>query len=185
MNTIMKHLESYKGVSDWKINKTRHESYELFFVKGALETVRNTDNTDKEVTVYVDHGAFRGHSQFFVYSSTTEEELDKLIDEAAAQAKLIDNPPYALVSGEAGEYAVPTNFDSYDASDLAAQIANTVFASNTLAVTSLNAVEVFINRITETVANSRGLQMPDNGIHPSFALAFTQGPPSLTRTHSL
>ena len=30
-----------------------------------------------------------------------------------------------------------------------------------------------------------GLQMVDNGIHPSFVLAFTQGPPSLTRTHSL
>ena len=30
-----------------------------------------------------------------------------------------------------------------------------------------------------------GLQVFDNGIHPSFALAFTQGPPSLTRTHSL
>ena len=157
MNTIMKHLESHKGVSDWKINKTRHESYELFFVKGALETVRNTDNTDREVTVYADHGDFRGHAQFFVYPSTTEEELDKLIDEAAEQAKLIDNPPYTLVAGETAEYAVPTNFDSWDASDLAAEIANTVFASNTLAVTSLNAVEVFINRITETVANSRGL----------------------------
>ena len=157
MNTIMKHLESHKGVSDWKINKTRHESYELFFIKGALETVRNTDNTDKEVTVYADHGDFRGHAQFFVYPSTTEEELDKLIDEAAEQAKLIDNPTYTLVAGETAEYAVPTNFDSWDASDLAAEIANTVFASNTLAVTSLNAVEVFINRITETVANSQGL----------------------------
>ena len=51
MNTIMKHLQSHKGVCDWKINITRRESYELFFVKGSLETVRNTDNTDKEVTV--------------------------------------------------------------------------------------------------------------------------------------
>ena len=73
------------------------------------------------------------------------------------QALLIDNPPYALVPGETGEYAVPTNFDSFDASDLAAEIANSVFAANTLEVTSLNAVEIFIQRITETVANSRGL----------------------------
>ena len=157
MNTIMKHLQSHKEVCDWKINITRRESYELFFVKGSLETVRNTDNTDKEVTVYVDHGDFRGHAQFFVYPSTTEAELDKLIDEAAAQAKLIDNPPYALPAGEQGEFAVPTNFDSWDASELAAEIANTVFDANTLDVTSLNAVEVFINRITDTVSNSRGL----------------------------
>ena len=120
MNTIMKHLQSHKEVCDWKINITRRESYELFFVKGSLETVRNTDNTDKEVTVYVDHGDFRGHAQFFVYPSTTEAELDKLIDDAATQAKLIDNPPYTLPAGEQGEFAVPTNFDSWDASELAA-----------------------------------------------------------------
>ena len=157
MNTIMKHLQSHKGVCDWKINVTRRESYELFFVKGSLETVRNTDNTDKEVTVYVDHNAFRGHGQFFVYPSTTEGELDKLIVGAAEQAKLIDNPPYTIPGGEEGEYTVPTNFDSWDASELACEIANTVFAANTLDVTSLNAVEVFINRITDIVANSRGL----------------------------
>ena len=102
MNTIMKHLQSHKEVCDWKINIIRRESYELFFVKGSLETVRNTDNTDKEVTVYVDHGDYRGHSQFFVYPSTTESELDKLIDEAAGKAKLIDNPPYTLPAGERG-----------------------------------------------------------------------------------
>ena len=157
MNTIIKHLQSHKGVCDYKINLDRKESYELFFVKGSLETVRNTDNTDKEVTVYVDHGNFRGHATFFVYPSTTEAELDKLIDEAVAKAKLIENPAYTIPVGETGEYAVETDFTAYDASELAAAIANTVFDANTLAVTSLNAVEVFINRITETVANSRGL----------------------------
>jgi len=158
MNTIMKHLKSHKGVCDWKINVTRRESYELFFVKGALETVRNTDNTDKEVTVYADHGDCRGHAQFFVYPSTTEADLTKLVEEAVQKAALIDNPHYELVGPEQGSFSVPTNFDSYDAAELAAQIANTVFAANTLAVTSLNAVEIFINRITETVLNSRGLQ---------------------------
>ena len=157
MNTIMNYLESHKGVSAWKINVTRRESYELFFVKGSLETVRNTDNTDKEVTVYVDHGGFRGHAQFFVYPSTTEADLDRMIGEAVEKAMLIDNPRYELVPGEQGEFSVPTNLDTQDAADLAAQVANTVFAANTLEITSLNAVEIFINRITETVANSRGL----------------------------
>ena len=141
MNTIMKHLESHKGVSAWRINRNRTESYELFFVKGSLETVRNTDNTDKEVTVYVDHGNFRGHAQFFVYPSTTESDLDRLVNEAVEKARLIDNPRYELVPGEQGEFSVPTNFDTWDASDLAAEIANTVFAARTIPTTSLNAVE--------------------------------------------
>ena len=157
MNTIIKHLMSHKGVCDYKINIDRKESYELFFVKGSLETVRNTDNTDKEVTVYVDHSGFRGHASFFVYPSTTEEDLDTLIEEAVEKAKLIENPAYTLPTGETGDNAIETNFTDYDASDLAATIANTVFDSNTLEITSLNAVEVFINRITQTVANSRGL----------------------------
>lgn len=157
MNTIIKHLQSHKEVCDYKINLDRKESYELFFVKGSLETVRNTDNTDKEVTVYVDHSGFRGHASFFVYPSTTVKDLDKLIGEAVEKAKLIENPAYTLPGGETAEYAVDTNFTGFDASDLAATIANTVFDANTLEMTSLNAVEIFINRITETVVNSRGL----------------------------
>ena len=92
MNTMISHLNAHGKLSGYKINMERTESYELFFVKGALETVRNTDNTDKEVTVYVDHGENRGHASFHVYPSTTEAELDKLIEEAIEKAVLIDNP---------------------------------------------------------------------------------------------
>lgn len=157
MNTIIEHLKSYNADFEYKINRTRKESYELFFVKGSLETVRNTDNCDREVTIYVNHGTYKGHSSFFVYPSTTEAELDRLIGQAIEKAALISNPDYALPAAQTGEYAIETNFTDYDAADLAAEIANTVFGANTLAVTSLNAVEVFINRITETVVNSNGL----------------------------
>ena len=157
MNTIMNHLNSNPGVSAYKINLERTESYELFFIKGALETVRNTDNPDKEVTVYVDHGQFRGHASFHVYPSTTETDLDRLICDAVQQAKLIDNPRYTLPAGETGEYTIDSNFSAWDAAEVCARIANTVFAANTLDVTSLNAVEIFLNRITETVVNSNGL----------------------------
>lgn len=158
MNTIINALAHHAGVTDYKIHINRKESYELFFVKGSLETVRNTDNCDKEVTVYVDHGDFKGHAQFYVYPSTTKAQLNSLIDEAVAKARLIENPPYQLPAGECGEYRVDTNFTEYDAADLAAMIANTVFDANTLGCTSLNAVEIFINRFTETVCNSRGLR---------------------------
>ena len=46
MNTIINHLKSHKGVCEYKINLNRKVSYELFFVKASLVTVRNTDNTD-------------------------------------------------------------------------------------------------------------------------------------------
>ena len=70
MKTIMELLRNHEKVDGFKINIHKKESMELFFVKGKLETVRRTDTCDKEVTVYVDHGEFKGDSQFFVYPST-------------------------------------------------------------------------------------------------------------------
>lgn len=157
MNQIIEKLNNHASVTGWKINIHRKESYELFFVKEKLETLRRTDTCDKLVTVYVAHGEFLGDSQFYVYPSTTPEQLDILISEAIAKATLINNQPYPLPDGETGEYRVDSNFGEMSPQDLAAEIANTIFAANTVPNGSLNSVEIFINRHTDTVANSRGL----------------------------
>ena len=155
MKTVLELLKADPRVSDYKINVHNKVSYELFFVKGALETVRCTDTCDKEVTVYVDHGDFKGDAQFFIYPSTTDDQLKALVDEAVAKALLIRNAPYALPYDAGGDYVVPSNFTDFPA--LAARIAETVFAANTVENASLNAVEIFLNRHTETVVNSREL----------------------------
>ena len=79
MREILQLLADNASVSDYKINIHQKESYELFFVKGRLETLRCTDTCDKEVTVYSDHDGFRGDAQFFVYPSTTKEDARALI----------------------------------------------------------------------------------------------------------
>ena len=157
MKTVIELLQTHEQVSDYKINLRRKESYELFFVKGKVETVRCTDTCDQEVTVYVDHGGCRGHAQFFVYPSTTEEQIKTNIDEAVEKALLIDNPAFTLPAGETGDYVVESNFSDYEPAELAAKIANAVFAANDIEHAALNSVEVFVNRHTATVQNSRGL----------------------------
>lgn len=144
-------------VTDYKINVHQRKSYEMFFVKGKLETVRCTDTCDTNVTVYAAHGDFLGNADFPVYSSTTPEQLEKLIDEATQKALLINNKPYTLPENEAGEYVVESNFSEFRPEGLAAAIANTVFSANRIDGGSLNAVEVFVYRHHETVCNSRGL----------------------------
>ena len=156
--TTIELLRANEKVSGYKINIHKKESMELFFVKGKLETVRRTNTCDKEVTVYVDHGEFKGDSQFFVYPSTTQEQLKKLIDEAVEKALLINNQNYELPGAETGEYAVESNFADYDSAELATMISKAVFDANTVENASLNSVEVFINKHTETVLNSKGLQ---------------------------
>ena len=157
MMAIIEALRKNAQVSDYRIETVKKESYELFYVKGKLETVRCTDTCDREVTVYVDHDGFKGDAQFFVYTSTTAEQLDSLIAEAVAKAAVISNRNYELPGAEQAEYVVESNFADYEPAELAAKVAKAVLGANDVENASLNAVEIFINKYTETVANSRGL----------------------------
>lgn len=157
MNTVTELLRADSRVSGYKFNIHKKESFELFFVKGRLETVRSTDTCDREVTIYVDHDGFRGDAQFFIYPSTTPEQLRALIDEAVGKALLIDNQAYELPEKQTGSYTVESNFADYAPGQLAGLIAEAVFSANDIPNASLNSVEIFLNRHTETVVNSRGL----------------------------
>jgi len=157
MKTIIACLQANPKVNDYKISLSAKESYECFYVKGKLETVRCTDTCDKVVTVYVDHDGFKGDSQFFVYASTTEAELEELIEKAVQKASLLNNKMYTLPENETGEFAVESNFFQYSLAELAGKIAEAVFAANTIENADLNSVEIFVNRYTDTIANSRGI----------------------------
>ena len=157
MKKIIAQLEKNPLVTDYKISLCAKESYECFYVKGKLETVRCTDTCDKIVTVYADHDGFKGDSQFFVYASTTEEELAQLIESAAQKALLLDNAMYTLPEQKTGEFTIPSNFADVPLAELAQQIAEAVFEANTVEHADLNSVEVFVNRHTDTVLNSRGI----------------------------
>ena len=158
MNTIIAQLNKNPRVSDYKINLVAKQSYECFYVKGKLETVRCTDTCDKIVTVYADHDGCKGDSQFFVYASTTEEDLAQRIESAAQKALLLDNAMYSLPEAETGDFAVPSNFSEYSPGELTEKIAQAVFAANTVEHADLNSVEIFVNRHTDTVLNSRGIR---------------------------
>ena len=157
MREIIAMLQANPQVSDYKIHLTKKESYESFYVKGKLETVRCTDTCDKVVTVYVDHEDYKGDSQFFVYPSTTRDELKELIENAVQKANLLNNKMYQLPANEIGEYEVESNFSAYTLPTLSKSIAEAVFAANQVENADLNSVEIFVNRLTNTVCNSRGI----------------------------
>ena len=157
MQVCLELLKKNPQVSDYKVNTEKKESFQLFFVKGKLETVRSADTMDRQVTVYADHGSFRGDAVFDVYPSSTEKELEEKIQEAVKSALLIRNPPYALPEAAQDEQTLPSNLESQPLPVLAQEIADKVFAANTLEGGSLNSVEVFVNHSTDCVLNSRGL----------------------------
>lgn len=157
MMKIIEYLKKNTQVDEYKINLNRKESFELFFVKGKLETTRRTDTCDKEVTVYVKHGEFKGDSSFFVYPSTTDEELENLITTAVEKALLIENKAYELPEAGEGKFQVESNFADHTLNEIAGIVANAVFKAEAEEGTALNSVEIFVNRNTITVVNSRGV----------------------------
>ena len=158
VDTAIDFLRADERVSDHKINIQHKAGYELYFVKGKLETVRRTNVGDIEVTVYADHDGFRGESQFLIYPYTTEDDLRRLIDETVARALLINNKHYTLPENESGNFEIESNFSAYNIPDLAAEIAQAVFEANNVENASLNSVEIFISEHVDTVINSRGLK---------------------------
>ena len=150
-------LLNESSAAEWKINGTKTESYELFFVHSKLETVRATNTDATTVTVYLDHDGKKGQASFKLYASTTESEAKAKIDSAIEKAALIFNEHYSLPEGESLEGAIESNLADYDPKTVAAKIADAVFSSDMLGDGSVNALEVFINKYTVTVKNSRGM----------------------------
>lgn len=150
-------LKENKTITDYKINTQKTESYELFFVHKGLETVRSTDTVQTVVTVYVAHDGKLGDSSFRLYASTQEEEAREKIAQAAQKAALLGNEMYALPKDEVESGVIPSNFSEHTLPSLAASIAEAVFAADVYESGSINALEVFVNRHTVSVKNSRGV----------------------------
>ena len=74
-NRIINLLKADDGIFAYRLNSTKRESYELFFVHRDLETVRSTDTTDIKITVFVKDGDKLGDATFSVYASYTDEKI--------------------------------------------------------------------------------------------------------------
>ncbi len=157
MTDVIRILEKTEGLKGYKINEYKKTSYELFFVHKSLETVRSTDTTTTDVTVYVEHDGRIGDSSFSVYKSMGEKEIEESVQKAVARAALVSNEPYELVPGGTLEAAVPTNLDRYSPEEMGRMIADAVYAADTVPGGSINALEIFITRNTSRVVNSRGV----------------------------
>ncbi|MBQ8725669.1 MAG: hypothetical protein IJY84_01010 [Clostridia bacterium] len=158
MIDVIKLLKENKEITDYKVNGFKAASYEHFYVKGKLETVRVTDTEDATVTVYVDGDGVKGDSSFSVYSSMTEEQVKDKISAAAQRAKLVKNKPYDLPVGDKLDVSIKSNIEEHDPADLAHKIAKAVEKADCYKNGSINALEIFIYKETSTVINSRGIE---------------------------
>lgn len=157
MSVMQRLLEQNGELSGWRINETARTSYELFFVHRKLETVRATDTVSTSVTVYVDHDGKKGDSSFAVSAAMTEDDMKQKIETAVRRAKLVFNEPYELPEGGKESSELPSNMKDRDPKELGQQVADAVFAADTVPGGSINACEIFLYRDTVRVINSRGI----------------------------
>ena len=154
---IEKLLLENKEVTDYRINTIVTESYELFFVHRKLETVRSTDTTNVNVTVYVDHDGKKGDASFKIFASTTEDGAREKIASAVEKAKIVDNENYELPSNETLDGKIESDFDNFAPCDIAARVADAVYAADKFELGSIHALEIFIKKLTVSVKNSKGI----------------------------
>lgn len=157
MKNIIEQLASNGTLSGYRVTTTTTETYEVFFVHRKLETVRATDTSDVNVTVYVEHDGKLGDSSFALYDSMSDAEIADKIDIAAARARLVFNEPYELPIGGTECRELGSNMKDATPRELAVRIADAVFAAEREAGTSVNATEIFLYRTVTRVQNSRGV----------------------------
>lgn len=157
MKNIVDILNENKRISAYKVVEQHTDSYELFFVKDKLETVRNAESNDCVITVYVDHDGKRGNSAFAVYASSTEDDLREKIDKAVDKALLVNDAYYDLPCNETLVTEIESNISCEQAKTLGAKIAHVVFEASVLEDCEINALEVFVVARKTHVLNSLGI----------------------------
>lgn len=158
MSILIDLLNENKKIDGFKVNTTKTETSELFFVHKKLETVRHTNTSSVKATVYVNHDDFFGQSGFTVYASNTKDEIKEKIEMGYQNALLVNNKPFILPGKEVNEYQSNSNFNNYSLNDLASLISEAVFKADAYDDGGINALEIFVTKKIVTVENSNGLK---------------------------
>ena len=94
-------------IKTYLITETVTEGAELYFIKKELDMRRMKKEASAEVVVYRDFEEdgkkMRGASTVHIFPEMTQEETDKVIEEAYYAASFVKNPFFELVSGKKEE----------------------------------------------------------------------------------
>ena len=91
------------GIENYRIDETREETLECFFIKKDLDLKRRADTVDRVVIVYhpfENNGQkMMGSSQVLIHPGMEEQDILEALKQADRAASLVCNPAYALPEG--------------------------------------------------------------------------------------
>ncbi|BCJ96028.1 hypothetical protein acsn021_35970 [Anaerocolumna cellulosilytica] len=151
-------------ISEYLINDTLKESVELFFIKKSLDMRRQKDVHHYSVTVYHDFSKdnikMRGSSTISLFSGMTEAEISNSIKNAYYAASFVCNPYYDLPSGQKEALLKIKNaLTDLSLSESAKKMTTALFEMDTEKDTFLNSAEIFLEKVTNRIVNSRGIDV--------------------------
>ncbi len=158
-------LQKRTDITAWRVTERCRSSYEAFFIRRDLETVRTTNTCDVNVTIYLDHGEFTGDATFAVFASTTEQEFERKVDAAIVRAGMIDNRHYTLPENETLTRELPSGFAAAPMSELCARVAAAAMKADCYEGGSINAMEIFLYKTQTHIQNSRGIDKTETKYH--------------------
>ena len=158
-------LKARKDITAWRVTEVRRTSYEAFFIRRDLETVRTTDTCDTVVTIYLDHGDFTGDATFTVYASTDEAAFENKLNAAIERAAMTNNKRYTLPAAETLTREIPSGFAAAPMSELCATVAEAAMKADCYENGSINAMEVFLYKTATHIQNSRGIDKTEVKYH--------------------
>ena len=165
MIQVAKLLRARTDITAWRVTERRRTSYEAFFIRRDLETVRTTDTCDTTVTVYLDHGDFTGDATFTVYASTDEAAFERKLSAAIERAGMIDNQRYTLPCEETLSREIPSAFATAPMSELCGKVAGAAMKADSYENGSINAMEVFLYKTATHIENSCGIDKTEVKYH--------------------
>ncbi len=156
LDIIKSVLSNQKGTDGYSVHATDTVSYELFFVHGNLETVRKSEHSSAQASVYVKHDGKLGSSNFGIDSSASARDIEEKAAQAASKALMIFDEPYELVGGGKFVGEIESNLCGKDEKQIAADVAKAVIYACNEKDCDINALEIFVVTKTSTVLNSLG-----------------------------
>ena len=147
------------NVVDYKINYKNTSSCELYYVLNKLETAREVNVEEINVTIYKDFDGFKGSSVFTISPGYSDEEIKERINNAYERCSYVKNKHFNLPEKEAIDLSsFKSDFDE-DLNTVATNIAKQIFKADVYREGWINSTEIFVSKITNEFLSSKGVNV--------------------------
>ncbi|MBQ6654103.1 MAG: hypothetical protein IJM79_01080 [Erysipelotrichaceae bacterium] len=156
-------------LSDWLLVETRTLSHQAFFIGQKLDQHRISDTDSFKLTVYMDTEGKRGSAEREIFTSQSDEELKKTIEEMKFSALIALNPGFEMVKDEV------YHEDMAEADLLAAygKVIKAVQSINDRGNEKINSYEVFVDQDYYHLVNSQGSDISFNQLSEMVEIVIT------------